>query len=283
MNYFLRMMVIALCCMVFFTDIAAANDKEAVYEFAVVPQMTAIDINKSWTPFLKALSSKMRVTFKLRVHASIPIFEEALLKGEPDFAYMNPYHAVMAMKAQGYVPFIRGKKELTGILITNKNKGAKNISDLNGKMLVFPSPNAFAASLYMRALLSEKEKIHFATKYVKTHQNVYKSVALNMAAAGGGIRKTFEKEDPSVKNKLVEIYKTPGTASHPIAAHNRIPAEFIQEVQTAILQLANDPKNREMFHDIQIAEPIQADYKKDYLPLQRLGLDTFVETGKEVN
>lgn len=264
-------------CFVLFTQAASAKD---TYTFAVVPQSSAADIYKNWSPFLAALSSELNVTFELKVYPSIPQFEEALLKGTPDFAYMNPYHMVMAHKVP-YEPLVRDKTDLLGILVVAKSSGLKSVKDLDGKLIVFPSPNAFAASLYMRALLTEKEKIHFTTKYVKTHQNVYRSVALAMAAGGGGVQKTLDDEEPGLQDKLTVLYTTPGSASHPIAAHSRVPAQLRKSVEKAILKIGADPKNKEMMKKIDLANPVSADYKKDYERLSHLGLDKYVESVKK--
>jgi hypothetical protein len=52
-------------------------------------------------------------------------------------------------------------------------------------------------------------------------------------------------------------------------------------VQKAILKIAADPKNKEMFKNIKMPHPVAADYKKDYLPLTQLGLEKYVESEKE--
>ncbi len=264
-------------CFVLFTQAVSAKE---TYTFAVVPQIAAVDIHKNWNPFLAALSSELNVTFELKIYPSIPQFEEALLKGAPDFAYMNPYHMVMAHKMQ-YEPLVRDKTDLLGILVVAKSSGLKSVKDLDGKLIAFPSPNAFAASLYMRALLTEKEKIHFTAKYVKTHQNVYRSVALAVVAGGGGVQKTLEDEEPGIQDKLTVLYKTPGAASHPIAAHLRVPAQLRKSVEKAIVKIAADPKNKEMMNKINMSEPVGADYQKDYERLSHLGLDKYFESVKE--
>lgn len=278
-NWFSRALLLAVTAFMVFHGGAPAAGGETSYVIGVVPQMTATDTFKSWTPFAEALSTELGVTFKLKVYPTIPIFEEDVMKGGPDFVYMNPYHAVMAKRE--YVPLVRDKAGLIGILVASKAGDIKSISDLQGKTLVFPSPNAFAASLYMRALLSEREKIKFSEKYVKNHQNVYRSVALKIAPAGGGVQKTLEKEDTALKDQLTVLYKTPSTASHPFAADKRIPAEFRAKVGETILRMAKDPKYTNMLKNIQLPVPVQANYAQDYAPLQALGLEKFVVMGED--
>jgi phosphonate transport system substrate-binding protein len=256
---------------------AAAADK--IYTLAVVPQVPPLEIHKNWTPFLERISKETGISLTLRMYKTIPEFEEDLLKGSPDFAFMNPYHQVMAKKAKGYIPLVRDSKPLEGILVVRKDGPYKKLGDLNGKDLAFPAPNAYAAALYMRALLMEKEKITFTPVYVKTHTNVYRHVILRKAAAGGGVNNTLQRESDDVKSDLRILYKTPGSAPHPLSAHPGAPEKIRSAIVNAILKIAEDPSSRPMLDAIQMPNPVKADYAKDYLPLEKLGLEKYIVKG----
>jgi len=64
---------------------------------AIVPQFPPDQVYKAWVPVLERLTAMTGLNFDLKVFATIPAFEKAFLKGEPDVAYMNPYHAVMGI------------------------------------------------------------------------------------------------------------------------------------------------------------------------------------------
>jgi phosphonate transport system substrate-binding protein len=251
----------------------ARAESKKTYTLAIVPQMRVSEIYEKWTPLLKKLLQESGIEIAIKPYTSIQQFEADLLKGVPDFAYMNPYEAVSARDAQGYIPLVKDSTSLVGILVANKNGGIHSVNDLNGKEIAFPSPNAFAASLYVRALLTEKEKVHFKPRYVKTHSNVYKTVVVDKAvAAGGGVVKTLMKEPKEIRSQLTTIYETPRTASHPLSAHPRVPDVLRKKMVKAVLALANDKTNKELFANILMPEPVPADYQKDYLPLKKLGL-----------
>ncbi len=118
-----------------------------------------------------------------------------MLNGEPDVVYRNPYHAVMAKKAAGYTPILRDDAtRLAGILVVRKDSPITRVEQLDGATLAFPAPNAFGASLDMRALLTNELKIHFKPEYVTTHSNVFRHVISGRAQAGGAIRQTLAQE-----------------------------------------------------------------------------------------
>jgi phosphonate transport system substrate-binding protein len=183
---------------------------------------------------------------------------------------------VMAKKAHGYLPLVRDKDPLAGILVARKDSGLHSVRDLQRKEIVFPSPNAFAAALYMRALLAEREQVRFTPRYVKTHSNVYRTVLLGKAVAGGGVNKTFQLEPQELRDQLVIIYETPGAAPHPIAAHPRVPEKARAAVAKAILEMGRNQAEKQLLAVIQMPDPRATDYEKDYRPLENLGLEQYV-------
>ena len=243
----------------------------------MVPQFTGVAVHRDWSPLLRAIEKDTGYYFELKLYKSIRDFEAGFAKGEPDFAYMNPYHTVMAKKTQGYQPIIRdGKRKLTGILVTRKDSAIKKVEDLEGMKISFPSPNAFAASLYPRALLSNKLNIQYTPVYAKTHSNSYRYTLLKKTSASGGVFRTLERERDEVQDQLRVLFTAPSTASHPITAHKRIPDKVVSAVQQSILSLAEKPEGKAMLKTILLPEPIIANYERDYQVLQDLDLEQYV-------
>lgn len=271
-------MIRVLACVLFFLLPSAWAGP--VYTLSVVPQFTPVDIGLRWSPLLAYLEKEAGISLQLRVMDRIPRFESDFLAGLPDFVFLNPWHAVMAMKAHGYVPLVRGGDLLNGILVVDRNGPIKSLADLNGKTLAFPAPNAFGASLYMRALLAEKEKINFRTTYVGTHQNVYRHVLLGEAAAGGGGGATLDKEPAGMRSRLAVLYTTPGVASHPLAAHPRVPAEIRARLAAALRKLDSEPAGRKLLAAVELDHTQDADYARDYAPLEKLKLDQYAQIEK---
>jgi phosphonate transport system substrate-binding protein len=270
--------LLALILLIFFITAAFKKSlaQERVFTIGVVPQFTPVEIYERWGPLVKELENRTGLKFELKTYKSIPEFEKAFLKGEPDFVFMNPYHQVMAYKAQKYIPLVRDKTPLTGILVVRRDSPVKEVKDLDGKVIAFPAPNAFAASLYMRAILTEKFKISFIPEYVKTHDNVYRHVILGKAQAGGGVNNTFLRQPEEVKRELRILYETPPTAPHPFSAHPRVPKEVRDKVKRAILDMANEPNMKALLDKVQMPNPVPADYARDYKPLEKLNLEKYV-------
>lgn len=255
---------------------ALADSAKPSYSIAVVPQFPAAEIHRDWTPLVERLKKETGLALTLSIAPSIPQFEEAVLAGEADFAYLNPYHQVMAKRAQGYVPLLRDRKPLTGILVVRKDDPIKAVKELDGKEVAFPAPNAFGASLWMRALMAEQEKIHIIPAYVKTHSNCYRYVATGKMVACGGVNHTLAEEPEEVRAILRVLMETPGVPSHPLAAHPRVPEAVRRAVGDALLGMAADSAGQALLAAIQMPQPVRADYARDYQPLEKFGLDKYV-------
>src|SRR4030067_3564701 len=79
---------------------AAAAAPES-YVFGVVPQYDQRRLVEIWQPILDELTRRTGLHFTLVGVPNIPDFEERFLAGDYDFAYMNPYHAMLAARRQG--------------------------------------------------------------------------------------------------------------------------------------------------------------------------------------
>lgn len=250
--------------------------ESGTYVFAVVPQFKPAQMQSEWGPILERVSRETGYKLKLVIAPSIVKFESELNKAVPDFAFVNPYQAVMGMKGSGYQPVLHDKKPLNGILVVRKDSPYKKLQDLDGKIIGFPSPNAFGASLYMRALLSESNPIKFTPRYLNNHNLVFKHVALGHVQAGGTVNSAFNDETPELRDQLTVLFKTPDVASHPIVVHPRVPANVRKSVIASLLGMQQDVEGRAMLADIRFPNPVDANYQNDYQPLEKLNIHKYL-------
>ncbi|MDW5418801.1 phosphate/phosphite/phosphonate ABC transporter substrate-binding protein [Iodobacter sp. CM08] len=248
------------------------------YTFTVVPQFNPSQLHQEWTPVLQRISRETGIVLELKLVSTFSLFEEELKKGSADFAYVNPYHVVMSKSAQGYMPILRDSTPIFGILLTRRDSPFKTAHDLNEQTIAFPAANAFAASLYMRALLAEQIGIRFSTRYLSTHSNVFRHLARNEVAAAGSVSSAFNDELPELREQLQIIYKTPEVASHPLVVHPRVSAAVRDAIKQAFLDLSKDEAGRALLKEIRFPNPVLANYAKDYQPLEALKLQKYFVT-----
>ena len=257
----------ALLCAVH--GFALAKD---TYTFSVVPQQAAKKLAQVWTPILKEVSAKSGLNLTFTTAKNIPTFEQRLAKGEYDLSYMNPYHYTVFSKDPGYVAFAKRKNQkIQGILVARKDSPIKSLEELKGKTLAFPAPAAFAATILPQANLKLKG-IDFTPQYVSSHDSVYLSVSKKLFPVGGGVKRTFNSTDPSVRNNLKVLWETKGYTPHAFAAHPKIPKNDLAKVQQAFISLNNTAQGKQLLKSIAIKNGLEKAVDSDWDDVRALNI-----------
>ena len=241
-NLLIKMMVFAYAMVFSVSTYASSVDAtnsntQKVFTFGVVPQQSAMVLAKKWMPILKHLEEQTGFKFIFKTTKSIPEFEKNVLNQEYDFAYMNPYHYTVFHKRAGYIAILKqGNKSIKGIMLALKDSKVNSLNDLQGQTIAFPAPAAFAATVIPQTIMNSMN-IEYESKYVSSHESVYKNVAYGNFIAGGGIERTFQATAPEIKEKLKVIWKSKGYTPHAFAYSPFVSEQEAMVVQNAFLEL----------------------------------------------
>lgn len=267
--------IIGILLLLFNIWLPVYADNTKKYTVGIVPQFDARKIRKIWLPILRQVEADTGYKFVLRGSPTIPRFEREFNNGEFDFAYMNPYHVLLANKSQGYIPLVRDVgRTLHGVLVVKKDSPIKGLQDLDGKKVAFPAPNALGASLLIRADLQDIYKVQIEPLYVKTHSSVYLNVILGTTAAGGGVQKTLNQQSPDLKSNLRVMYKTREVNPHPFSVHPRVPEPVRKAVQNALLKMGQTAEGKKLLSKIPVKN-IGVSTMEDYQSLGGMGLERY--------
>lgn len=242
------------------------------YSFGIVPQQSASKLARLWGPILREVGSQAGIELRFATARDIPTFESRLANGEYDFSYMNPYHFTVFHESSGYQALAKARdKRIKGILVVRKDSNINSLADLDAKKLAFPAPAAFAATILTQSHLNASG-INFESKYVSSHDSVYRAVAKGLYPAGGGVIRTFKNVAPEVREQLKIFWVSEGFTPHAIAAHPRIPPEVVNRLQLALVSLETSEAGRELLQSIRLTglEPAQ---NADWDDVRQLGLD----------
>jgi len=261
---------------VFFAPAAYAAPS---YSLAVVPQFEQRKLFAIWRPIADELSRRTGLDIQLASSLTIPSFEQELEKGQYDFVYTNPYHILKAHQSQGYLPLVSDSAPLRGIIVVRKDSPLTSPSELDGKPLAIPSPNALGASLLPRADLEHLFKARVKMLNVRTHSAVYLNVLAGVVEAGGGVEKTLQEQPEAVRTGLRVLYTTRDMPSHPIAAHPRVPKDVREKVAKALLDMAATPGGAALFEKVPIKRMIPTSIA-NYVVMKRWGLDRYWVTDR---
>ena len=232
-------LVLIICCL--------SNSVSAEkLTLGIVPQQSPLKMFKAWKPITKYLSEKTGYEIVFKTEKSIAEFEKVLYSGGYDLAYVNPYHFIIVNRKQNYQAAVRAKKMIRGILVA-KSKDASFDTIINSKntRYLFPSPNAFAATLLTKFELLSKYGVNVnqqnTYQYVNSHDSVYSGIARNTGDIGGGIQRTYnnfsKKKD---KNKINVIYTTDAYPSHPITYKPTLSKEIQNKLTGAFISIPKE-------------------------------------------
>lgn len=269
----LRRALLLAACMLF---AALPVRGETIYTFSVVPQFERRVLFGIWQPIVDELEKRTGARFQLTTSLSVSDYERDVHRGVYDFIYVNPYVMPNIEEQPGYVPLIRDRKPLRGILVVRKDSPVRKVEELQGKTLAVPSMSALGASLLLRAELDRQYKVKTQVVLAKTHSSVFLHVVNGFADAGGSVQKALSEQDTRVRDALRVLYQTSEVPSHPLAAHQRVPAALREQVRKAFLDLSATPQGRELLGKIPMQEAVAAS-SEDYRPLRALKLESYLQ------
>lgn len=203
--------------------------------FGVVPQYSPSVSVQRWQPLLDHLSRQTGGENRFITAPSVTIFEERVLSGQYDYAFLNPLLFQQARHKIGYRALARDEQALSGVLVVRRD-GPASLTELRGQVIAFPAPRALAATLLSRRDL-QRAGIPHGVIYLGTHESVFRSVRQGEHVAGGGSRRTFELLPEAERAELRILHQTAPVVSHIFAVHPRVPRAEAERVQKALLAL----------------------------------------------
>ncbi|WP_278802231.1 phosphate/phosphite/phosphonate ABC transporter substrate-binding protein [Marinobacter nauticus] len=216
-----------------------ADSAEKPLLFGIVPQESSSKLADQWTPLMRHLSEHLGRKVRFSTAPDIPTFQERVLAGQYDIVYMNPYHYVEFSEWPGYRAIAReGGKPIRGIIVVGEDSPITTLEELEGEILAFPAPAAFAATILTRAEL-ERHGISYTPRFVASHESVYLNVQKGFAAAGGGIERTFNAAVADGLTGVRVLWRSEGYTPHAFAVHPDLPDAQWLPIQAELTGLAN--------------------------------------------
>lgn len=239
--------------------------------FGIPPQQSPTELTKRWTPVMQYLSEKSGLNLELKTAKDIQTYQGNIMDGQYDIAYVNPNTYVAANKAKGYQAFAQEKEgKSNGLIVVRKEGPIKQLSQLNGQTLAFPSTFAVMATILPLKQL-EDQKITVKNQYVMSMDSVYRSVAKGLFLAGGGESRTFGVLEPEIKSQLTVLWQSMDLPPFPFFAHPRVKTNDLIKLQKAMLAMDQDPQGQALMKIVNI-KGLELAHDKEYDGVRKLNL-----------
>ncbi|MBI5923335.1 MAG: phosphate/phosphite/phosphonate ABC transporter substrate-binding protein [Betaproteobacteria bacterium] len=261
---------LVLVTLIFGAGAPASAGDEKVYTFAAMPSSPPVTLHMQWMPFVERLSRETRLEFRIKLYENMAEFEKDIWSGAPDFIFSSPLQLMVAHASSGYAPLLRGRRPVTVGLFVRKDSPIRSIDDLVGKKIAFVGNKALCSVAMQHLLAKHKAQLSFEKEYAGSTKNVIINVLLGKSDAGSVFMPDMARASEDTRSQLREIVETPEIASHPLSAHPRVPRADQEAVRKATLAIAATTDGAELLKAIRLAEPVAADYARDYRTLEEI-------------
>lgn len=241
------------------------------YHFIVPPFNNPAHTVKVYQPLMDYLNSHVKnAYFTIETSADYESFENKYKHGSAEILLLNPLQTIQAIET-GYEVILKldYPEGLKAIFIVRKDAGINTPSDLKGKTISYPSPNALAASIMTQYFLHKSGiNVNKDIKkiYVGSHESAIMNVYMkNSAAAGSTIIpwNDFQVSHPEIASELKVIWETEFFINGSIMFRKDIDTSVRNQVTACLLKINESDKGREILSAIQIKQFLPAS-NKDY-------------------
>jgi phosphonate transport system substrate-binding protein len=129
----------------------ASADNTAI-EIGIIPTLSTRTILATYQPLREYLQEQIKQPVVLMTAPDYPTFIERTQRGEYRYVVTAPHFARLAQAEAGYVPMVRVRRELQGILVVRADSRIKTIYDLRGKIVSTPENIAVVTMLGLQLL-----------------------------------------------------------------------------------------------------------------------------------
>jgi phosphonate transport system substrate-binding protein len=217
-----------------------AGGQDRPLSFGVLNQQSASLTAERWNPILQYVSAATGIRLELRMGPTVQDTDATMGRGEFDFVFTN-HNFQPEFDGVGYKVFARWSGEsIRGVIAVPTDSPIRELRQLAGRRVAFPSRDAFAA--YAVPFLALKNAGVTMQEVLAANQEgalaQLKARRVDAAAVNSRFLAQYEvREDVRFRTIFVSD-EYPDLA---VIAHPRVPAAVVERVRQALIGMKSDP------------------------------------------
>lgn len=246
------------------------------FHFAVHPLHNPQRLVELYGPLADYLNANLDgVRFSIEASRDYAEFERKYRVREDEFILPNPWQCLEAMKAGYEVIAMTGLPEdFKGLILVRQDSPIRQVQDLKGKAVSYPSPTALAACmmpqwfLHANGLDINRDVIN---RFVGSQESSILNVFLEQTQAGCTWPppwRAFRRDHPEQAAQLKVLWETPPLVNNAVMVRSGVPAVVREAVRRLLLQLHEIPAGRAILARMETDRFLPAT-AADYEPVRR--------------
>ncbi len=221
------------------------------YRFGVLNQQPAAETASLWNPILQYLQTKTGLTFKLKMGSTVQETDAMTARGDFDFLYSN-HNFEPDYSQANYRPLVQwGGQPLVGQIVVLADSPIKNLKDISGKTVAFPSKDAFIAYRVTRNALKHAH-IDIQPVFGASQQGTAVQLQTGRADAASLNKMFAERFQAEGKGRFRVLYESEAWPNIPVSAHPRVTKSDVEAVKRALLDMSKDPEGQALLTQLKI-------------------------------
>jgi phosphonate transport system substrate-binding protein len=231
------------------------------YVFAIHPLHNPVHLFEVFGPLIDYLNRQIpEAKFRLEASRNYEAFEQKLQNRQVEFALPNPYQTLKAMQYGYHVIAKMGEdRQFTGIVLTRRDSGIDQVTDLKGKRVAYPARTALAATMmpqyYFQThglnVLKDVESL-----YVGSQESAIMNVYLGDVAAGATWPlpwEAFQQQHPERAAELTVKWETEPLINNSVMARDDMPGPLAARLAEVLDRLHTSEEGRRILKAIPLS------------------------------
>ncbi|WP_046271160.1 phosphate/phosphite/phosphonate ABC transporter substrate-binding protein [Pseudomonas syringae] len=226
----------------------AVSEELKVYNFSPVNQYNLNLSASFWNPIIKYVSEKSGVNLTLKLGRTSSDTTSYVLAQEVDFAFTNhlfsPERDKMGWKVFGR----RDAPALEGQIVVPADSPIQSLSELEGKEVVYPGPEAFIAYKVTSSELV-KNKINTSTVFAGNMDGAFSQLLSGKAQAMGANSQLVSGYTEREGKSFRVLWSSASFNDLALMASPRVSKKERDAVANAFFNMQNDPDGRRVLRE----------------------------------
>lgn len=241
--------------------------QQVTYVIAVHPLFNPVRLQQAYQPLVDYLNATIPdARFKLEASENYQQYEEKIRARHAAFLLPNPWQTLVAEKS-GYrvIAQAGSSADFRGIFITRTDSNIREVGDIRGKNVSYPSHTALAACIMPQFYLHEhgiNVLRDITNQYVGSQESSIMSAYLkksDVAVTWPPPWRRFQIDHPQESKHLQVILETDSLVNNSFMVRDNVPQDIASQVQQALVQLSQSPDGKNILKASETDQFLKAD------------------------